>query len=43
MIRFSDVIVDVLRLNPPMVPLVAFTTPAFVTLNGADANVACPS
>ena len=32
-----------LNVNPPIVPDVAFNAPAGVTLNGADANVACPS
>ena len=30
-------------MNPPIVPLVAFNTPAVVTLNGAEENVACPN
>ena len=30
------------KVNPPIVPDSAFNTPAFVTLNGADAKLALP-
>ena len=42
-IKLLDVILSELNVNPPIVPLVAFNTPAVVTLNGASAKVASPS
>ena len=30
-------------MNPPIVPLIAFNTPAFVTLNGANPKVLLPN
>jgi hypothetical protein len=41
-VKFVAVKSSALNVNPPTVPEVAFSTPAFVTLNGALPNVQCP-
>ena len=42
MFTLSENILSAPRFQPPIVPLVAFNNPAFVTLKGAEAKEACP-
>ena len=41
--KLFEFIVEESIVHPPIVPLVDFNKPAFVTLNGALANVECPN
>ena len=41
-VKFVAVKSSALNVNPPIVPEVAFSTPAFVTLNSAFPNVSFP-